>query len=737
VPAGVLLLSLFFGAAPPAPTSAPLPEGTTSFAGASASSSFPAGGEKGAHSFVRASGVPRYDGEAIYNAKCATCHQQDGAGLSGVFPPLVGTDWVTGDEGLLIRILLHGVRGGMEVNGNAYSGAMPPWQDALSDEEIAQVATYVRTSWGNRASEVSTGAVARIRKATSGRSDPWTAEALRAAVETEEKQAAETQDPIEEADVPGAVESETTDRDPVDEEAGAEEGGEEKAPPPTTEADFYQRASLPMPEDIKLEVGGLAKTPGGQMAVATRRGDVWLVENPSMQGGEVRPRYTRFAQGLHEPLGLAYHDGAFYAAQRTELTRLRDPDGDNRADRYETVTRWPVSGNYHEYAFGPRFRPGSDTMVIALNAAWMDGMQSPVPWRGWIMEVTTEGEMIPLAPGMRSPAGLAFTPEGALLYSENQGGWVGSGRITRIERGDFAGHPASLRWTGRPGAPLSLKPEDVPNTGRPMHEVAEDEDLASLKLPTVWLPHGVMGISTSDMLPDTTGGAFGPFGGQLFVGDQGSSKIVRVFLEKVDGTYQGAAFPFREGFSSGVVRLAWGGDGALYAGMTARGWASAGDEPFGLQRLTWTGRRPFEIEEMRARSDGFELTFTQPVAPDSASDPSSYDLSSFTYKYHATYGSPPIDRKEGRIEDVQVAPDSMSARLRIEGLRRHYIHELKMPGVRSADGAPLLHPTAYYTLHNRPDTAGEDTAGAGRGSGNPSSGAAPTGTEAPSGDPDG
>jgi mono/diheme cytochrome c family protein/glucose/arabinose dehydrogenase len=651
----------------------------------------------------------RADGEEIYNNKCATCHQQDGKGLSGVFPPLVDTDWVTGDAGLLIRILLHGMEGEMQVNGRSYNGAMPPWGGALSDEEIAQVATYVRTSWGNRASEVTAGQVARVREAGSGRNRPWTAAELRAAVQEAAQPSAGAEGDAQEADEAGGVDSETTDRDPVDDAAATEQEPDDPPPAPA-ESDFYRLVSIPLPEGLVFGVGGLAQLPGGQMAVATRRGDVWIVENPSMQGG-ARPSYTRFARGLHEPLGLAYSGGALYAAQRTELTRLEDADGDDRAERYETVATWPTSGNYHEYAFGPKVRPGSDTMVVSLNAAWTGNrMASPVPWRGWIMEIAPDGRMTPLAPGMRSPAGLGFTPGGALLYSENQGGWVGSGRITHVERGDFAGHPAGLRWTGLSGAPLSsLAPGDVPDTGRPMHEVKETA-VPALELPTVWLPHGALGISTTDILPDTTGGAFGPFEGQFFVGDQGSSIVSRVDLERVKGVLQGAAFPFREGFASGVVRLAWGSEGALYAGMTARGWAAAGGEPFGFQRLEWTGEMPFEVETMRARPDGFRLTFTRPVDPAHAGDPSAYDLGSYTYKYHSTYGSPVIDRKTGRVTAVEVAPDSMSARLEVEGLRRHYIHKLTMPGVRSADGAPLLHDTAYYTLHRLPEDRSEETA---------------------------
>src|SRR5690606_10054746 len=122
-----------------------------------------------------------------------------------------------------------------------------------------------------------------------------------------------------------------------------------------------------------------------------------------------------------------------------------------------------------------------------------------------------------------------------------------------------------------------------------------------------------------------------PFENQLFVGDQTTASIARVFLEKVDGEYQGACFPFRLGFQCGVNRMCWGDDGSMFVGMTNRGWGSLGTKPYGLQRLVWTGKVPFEIHEMRARPDGFELTFTRPVDPAIARDPASYSMTSYTY----------------------------------------------------------------------------------------------------------
>ena len=464
------------------------------------------------------------------------------------------------------------------------------------------------------------------------------------------------------------------------------------------EAQYYRIETIPIPEGVSLEIGGMAPLPDGRLGVITRRGELWLIDNPTMAGG-VRPTFSRFASGLHEPLGLAYRDGAFYASQRSELTRIRDGNGDGRADLYETVYAWPLSGNYHEYSYGPLFTPQGN-MLVWLNLGWLGRGVSIAPWRGWTVEITPDGKLTPFATGMRSPAALAQNLEGDLFYAENQGDWVGSGHITHVEKGDFLGNPAGLVWTSDPASPLQLRESDVPNTGEPKYEVAQR--VPDLKAPAVWFPHTLLGISTSSILADSTRGAFGPFAGQLFVGDQSYSRINRVFLEKVDGVYQGAVFAFREGFNSGVLRQEWARDGSMLVGMTERGWNSSGDAPFGLQRLVWTGRTPFEAQRIEARPDGFEVVFTLPVDRATAADPASYEVNSFTYRYHSTYGSPAINTEKNPVRAVVVSDDGLRARLVVEGLRLGYVHEIKMPGVRSGEGNPLLHNTGYYTLNRIP-----------------------------------
>ncbi|MDF2467305.1 MAG: cytochrome c, class [Ramlibacter sp.] len=106
------------------------------------------------------------DGKQLFTANCAACHQANGKGLAGVFPPLDGSEWVTGDARILANILLHGVTGEMTVGGNVFKGAMPPFQK-LGDAELAAVASYVRSEWTNKAQPIGADLFSAERKATS------------------------------------------------------------------------------------------------------------------------------------------------------------------------------------------------------------------------------------------------------------------------------------------------------------------------------------------------------------------------------------------------------------------------------------------------------------------------------------------------------------------------------------------------------------------------------------------
>lgn len=477
---------------------------------------------------------------------------------------------------------------------------------------------------------------------------------------------------------------------------------------PLTEEDFYQIITVPIPDGTLLEVGGLAQMPDGRLAAVTRMGELWIVENPALANYS-QPYFKRFATGLHEPLGMAYQNGAFYVAQRSELTKLTDTDGDDRADRFETVCAWPISGNYCEYNHGPIVAPDGNFYVnfnLADNGMgstmepFYGEMGSHAQWRGWMVKITPEGELIPYAAGLRSPAGIGLNAQGDVFYTENQGGWVGTGYLTHVEEGDFFGHPSSLKSTTAPESPIDLDTAAIPRNSPLLHEAAQT--VPHFKMPSVRFPHGILGISLAGFVPDTTGGKFGPFENQLFVGDEGHANIMRVFLEKVDGEYQGAVFPFRKGFMSGILRLEWSNDHAIYVGMSDRGWNSLAPERYGLQRLVWTGKTPFEMKSIQAQPDGFTVEFTLPADPKTARDPTNYQISGFDYAYHMDYGSEVYDKKDCAVKAVQLSEDGLTARLLVDSLREGYIHELKCKKITS-QGTPLLHDYGYYTLNALPD----------------------------------
>lgn len=485
----------------------------------------------------------------------------------------------------------------------------------------------------------------------------------------------------------------------------------------TSKATTDSRAEnwAPPPKDLTLEVSGIAVLDNHQVAVAIRKGEVWLIDG-AYADPPADVRYRRFANALHEPLGLMRDGDSLLTVQRSELTRLVDVDHDSEADEYLTVAKgWGVTGHYHEYAYGPKVdREGNYwiTLNIGLGVKG-DQLKRVVTnpglgyqqglWRGWAMRVRRDGQLEPMCAGLRSPSGLGANADGDMFYTDQQGNWVGTNSLHHLRRGVFFHHAEALASMNEPGSPLAgMTIQAVPD-GLPLPEAVKQFPI--LVPPAVWFPYKKMGQSTTDIMLDASGGKFGPFAGQLFVGEFTQAAVQRVFLEKVDGEYQGACFPFRSSFASAVLRLAQGNDGSMFVGLTNRGWSSLGSAAYGLQRLVWTGKVPFEILEMRAQPDGFELVFTKPVEPSSASKLESYALSSYTYLYQSSYGSDEIQAQRLRINAASVSKDGMRVKLTVEGLRPLFVHELNVQGLLDQDGGQLLHSRAYYTLNRIPVTS--------------------------------
>lgn len=259
------------------------------------------------------------------------------------------------------------------------------------------------------------------------------------------------------------------------------------------------------------------------------------------------------------------------------------------------------------------------------------------------------------------------------------------------------GHPISYNWY--PYAPNVGPAPPEPKSGSLI--ITEKERIPQLDPYAVIFPYIRMGRSISGFVINDTKGKFGPFENQLFLGDYTLSLIMRATTEQINGVWQGACYPFREGLSTGILNIQFTPDGNLLTGGTNRGWPVRGLKPFSLERLDWTGRMPFEIKQISITPKGFKIDFTKAVDAATGADPKSYVVKTFTHKYHGAYGGPEIDQTTPLVKSVALAADGMSALIEVDQVKGH-CHEIDLVALRSRDKEELLHRNAFYTVNQIP-----------------------------------
>ena len=470
----------------------------------------------------------------------------------------------------------------------------------------------------------------------------------------------------------------------------------ESQSPLPTEADYYPISTFETPKDVVLEASSFQMMPDGKMAVASRRGEVWMIADPFAPDVSAK-NFTRFAHGLHEVLSMTEKDGWLYVIQRPDVSRIRDTDGDGIADEFEVVNGdWGISGDYHEYAFGSKFDKDYNIWVVLCLTG---SFSSQVKYRGWCVRVSADGTLTPTCSGVRSPGGIGANRFGDVFYTDNQGPWNGTCELKQLIPGKFMGHPGGFKWYEDAASVIGPKPQEPVSGSR---IITEAKKIPEYEPPSIHFPYDKMGKSAAGVACDLSDGKFGPFSDQMFVTDQSFSTVMRCCMEKVQGHWQGACIPFLEGFDSGSLGLEITANGNMFVGGTNRGWGSRGRKPFAVERVNWTGKIPFEIHEMRIKPDGFELTFTQEVDAATVEDVASYKMTTYTYIYQEAYGSPEVDHTAPGITKAVAGNDGKSVRLYIDGLQEGHVHELHAEGVRSKAALPLLHDEAYYTLNYFP-----------------------------------
>ena len=328
------------------------------------------------------------------------------------------------------------------------------------------------------------------------------------------------------------------------------------------EREYYPIVNIPLPKDTVVEAGAFTALPDHRVAIGTRYGEIYLIDG--IDEKKPNPTFELYASGLDEIFGLSYQDKAFYVTQGCELTRVSDTKGDGRANRFETISDAWGYANYHAYAFGSPFdAQGNIFVTLGLSQSY----ESHALFRGFVMKVSPDGKTTAMASGLRSPAGIGPDEHGALFYIESQGPWNCSCSLKAVSPGSFHGHPASFNWY-QYAPELGPVPEQ-PKSGSRI--ITEKERVKQLVPYAVIFPYVRMGRSITGFTVNHTGGKFGPFENQLFLGDYTLSILLRATTEQVNGVWQGACYPFREGLSTGILNVAFTPEGNLLAGGTNRG----------------------------------------------------------------------------------------------------------------------------------------------------------------------
>jgi hypothetical protein len=368
------------------------------------------------------------------------------------------------------------------------------------------------------------------------------------------------------------------------------------------------------------------------------------------------------------------------------------------------------NGNYHSYMHGPA-RDAHGDYIVTLNlndsgsneAEYKAGgryMGTGGGFRGWAMRIPAKGGSIePYADGLRSPASLGLAPDGRLWYADNQGEFMGTSKVFVLKPGAFYGHPAGL--VDRPG----MTPTSP--------EITWEKVQATREPAVVLLPQSRLANSPGNPAWDTTGGKFGPFGGQMFIGDQTQSNLMRLGSEKVGEREQGFAINFATNLESGVMRPVFLPDGSLLLGQTGRGWQAKGGHVASLQHVRWDGKTVAPaIHHVSAKADGFELTFTAPV-PASLPDAdlaAALKIKSWIYRDAPDYGSTELDEHSEDVTKVALNADRIVLHVTLAKTEQPVVHPQQTARVYqlTVDGQKLWNESgpgfeAFYTLYAFPN----------------------------------
>lgn len=444
------------------------------------------------------------------------------------------------------------------------------------------------------------------------------------------------------------------------------------APAPATDAvhPAYDLVTV-RPPGYEPRVAGLDFLPGGRLAIATwQPNEIHVLEGADGPPGKGTVR--KVADGFSEVMGLTVSGDTLYAVDQERMYRLTDENRDGVPETKAVIGKIPYSGSFHEWSFGLVRKDGRlyTSLSVANTRTGRTSVPQKEPLRGTIVAMDDQGKLEVIASGLRAAEGLCLGPEGEIFATDNQGSWLPASKLIHVQKGKTYGHRTEPpgRFDGQ-----------VPT------------------LPALWLPYGEPTKSPTQPVMAVAG----PYAGQIFYGDIASGAVKRVFLEKVEGVWQGGVTRFSEGFEAAVHRMIAGKDGSFWLGGLGNGdqhnWGWMGRR-FGLQRLKPNGKGVFEVKAARIRSGGIEVELTEKAGP-RALEPDAWQARRWWYEPTSGYGGPKKDVAEVRIDAVKASRDGKRLFLQVEGMKLHHVLHVRLKDVRSESGKAPWTPEFWYTVN--------------------------------------
>jgi hypothetical protein len=426
-----------------------------------------------------------------------------------------------------------------------------------------------------------------------------------------------------------------------------------------------------------MRTSALTFFPDGRLAVGTLPGDIWIVSGINDELDKVT--WQRFAAGLYEPLGMKVVDGVLTAITRGRLVKLHDYNKDGEADFYEAFFNEvePDKG-WHAYNFD--LEVGNDGSFYYGRTGGFSQWSVP----GGVVKVSADGKSSSvLGAGLRVPNGIGKLPDGRITLGDNQGTYV-------------------------PASKISITSLDAFHGAGSWNKHGNKYDPEKIVKPIVYMPQE-LDSSSGGQLWVKKDKRLGPLSGQYFHTSYGKAATMYVMMDKINNVMQGAVYSLPLKMESGTMRAAKSPvDGQLYySGLT--GWQAGATQEGSIQRLRYTGEKGIYLTEAKARKNRLQLTFTEPVKPDSVIK-ESFSASAWNYKWSKGYGSPQLKASDPEIRGIdELAIDSLELSddgrtLTVQIPKLIPCHNLKLGfSLRGQNGAELSGPV-YFTIHELPES---------------------------------